>query len=225
MFRWLNGPGAVFRHALPGSTNYINAYDRSGNLLRAIDSSALGKNQQDEDEENGAEADDEEAEEGEFKATRKEKARKPPRKETTEGTPLPKENLEDLMPFPLNRQFRSQPVLSEELKDEIWKRIMEEGKSIRDVSATLGVEMNRVGAVVRLKGVEREWEKQVCEACEKTFAHLAKSLRIQMMRENISISLEDYHHGYQNNYNSLILYLCPFVLSISTPRRFSELIS
>ena len=34
MFNWLNGPGAAFRNPLPGSTNYLNAYDPSGRLIR-----------------------------------------------------------------------------------------------------------------------------------------------------------------------------------------------
>ena len=76
---------------------------------------------------------------------------------------LPKETAPDLMPFPMNPKFRSQPVLSEELKDEIYKRVMEEKKSVRDVSAALGVEMRRVGAVVRLKAVEKQWEQEVCQ--------------------------------------------------------------
>ena len=65
------------------------------------------------------------------------------------------------MPFPLIRQFRSQHVLSEELKDAIYDRIMVNGESVRNVSAALGVEMNRVAAVVRLKAVEKQWEEQV----------------------------------------------------------------
>lgn len=84
-------------------------------------------------------------------------------KEKVGARALPRETTEDLMPFPLNRRFWSQAVLSEELKDSVWKRVMEDGKSVRDVSAVLGVEMRRVAAVVRLKAVEKEWEKQVCE--------------------------------------------------------------
>ncbi|KAL1957738.1 hypothetical protein VTO42DRAFT_5581 [Malbranchea cinnamomea] len=38
MFEWLNGPGAVFKNPLPGSTNYLSAYDRQGKLLRANES-------------------------------------------------------------------------------------------------------------------------------------------------------------------------------------------
>ena len=74
---------------------------------------------------------------------------------------VPPETARDLMPFPLNRAFISQPILSDELREEIWTRIMKDGKSVRTVSAELGVEMSRVGAVVRLKEVEREWQRIV----------------------------------------------------------------
>jgi hypothetical protein len=64
-------------------------------------------------------------------------------------------------PFPLNPTFRSTPVLSEELKEEIYKRAVDSGKSVRSVSAELGVSLERVGAVVRLKEVERKWQREV----------------------------------------------------------------
>jgi hypothetical protein len=82
------------------------------------------------------------------------------KEEDNKGT-IPPENTRDLMPFPLNRSFISQAVLSDELREEIWKRIMKDSKSVREVSAELGVEMSRVGAVVRLKEVEKEWERVV----------------------------------------------------------------
>ena len=158
MFRWLNGPGEVFRKPLPGSTNYLNAYDRSGNLMRAQKASAdKGRNKQQEtdDKEQDMEGDEEDASSSEKSDVR--------RSGTGDQPPvITKETVEDLMPFPMNRAFRSQSVLSEELKDVIWKRVMDDGKSVRDVSAALGVEMRRVAAVVRLKGVENEWNKQVC---------------------------------------------------------------
>lgn len=68
---------------------------------------------------------------------------------------------EQLQPFPQNRFFKSQPVLSENLREEVWRRVMVEGKSVRVVSAELGIEMRRVGAVVRLKEVEKDWAKKV----------------------------------------------------------------
>ncbi|KAI4185169.1 MAG: hypothetical protein LQ346_005967 [Caloplaca aetnensis] len=76
------------------------------------------------------------------------------------GRPIPKETGEDLMPFPMNRQFRAQPVLSEELRDEIYRMISQEGKSVRIVSEKLEVDMQRVGAVYRLKTIENQWVQE-----------------------------------------------------------------
>lgn len=61
------------------------------------------------------------------------------------------------MPFPGNPAFISEPILSEETRESIWTRVMQDGQSVRDVSASLGIEMRRVGAVVRLMEVEKEW--------------------------------------------------------------------
>ena len=68
---------------------------------------------------------------------------------------------ESVTPFILNPTFISQPILSEEMREDIWKRIMQDGQSVREVSATLGVDMRRVGAVVRLKEIEKEWLRMV----------------------------------------------------------------
>lgn len=136
MFNWLNGPGAVFRHPLPGSTNYLNAYDATGRLIRTTDRKRPG---------------DPDSEES------------PSLEKNIEGEKaIPRETLDDLMPFPMNRQFRSEPVLSEELKDEIFRQWKEDGKTVRRISADMQVEMRRVGAVLRLKSVEEEWRNQVC---------------------------------------------------------------
>lgn len=65
------------------------------------------------------------------------------------------------MPFPLNKHFISHPILSEELREEIWRRVTAEKKSVRIVSVELGVEMRRVGAVVRLMEIEKQWRAEV----------------------------------------------------------------
>jgi Eukaryotic mitochondrial regulator protein len=64
-------------------------------------------------------------------------------------------------PFPLNRHFFSQPILSENLREEIWRRVKVDKKSVRSVSVELGVEMRRVGAVVRLVELEKQWRAEV----------------------------------------------------------------
>ena len=163
MFRWLNGPGSAFRHPLPGSTNYLNAYDRYGDLIRAKDRSR-GRIEEEDDKEDEREANKEEDtdEDGVIIPKRTRKTKDARIKGPKNAPALPKESTEDLMPYPMNPQFRSQHVLSEELKDAIYERVMIGGQSVRNVSATLGVEMNRVGAVVRLKALEKEWEKEVC---------------------------------------------------------------
>lgn len=148
MFRWLNGPGAVFKDPLPGSTNYLTAYNASGRLWR------LDQRKEPEEKDDG--------EDGEALVEGEKAAQREGEQNLAMGEPIPVETSEDFAPFPTNRQFRSEPVLSEELREEIWNRVISQGKSVRAVSADLGVEMNRVGAVVRLKTVEKEWLKQVC---------------------------------------------------------------
>jgi len=72
-----------------------------------------------------------------------------------------KESREDLRPFPLNQHFISESIVSEELRQEIWRRVQVEKKSVRTVSVELGVEMRRVGAVVRLVELERRQRAEV----------------------------------------------------------------
>ncbi|KAL9576902.1 MAG: hypothetical protein Q9212_006733 [Teloschistes hypoglaucus] len=150
MFRWLNGPGQAFRDPLPGSTNYLNAYDPQGNLIRARDD---GRAPRQDDSGN-------ETREGNEDGSEPASGRLEVEQNIASGKPIPREQADDLIPFPMNRQFRSQPVLSEELRDEIYRRITEETKSVRRVSAELGVEMNRVGAVFRLKTIEHQWRQE-----------------------------------------------------------------
>jgi hypothetical protein len=71
-----------------------------------------------------------------------------------------RDNFRD-RPFPLNPFFRSHPVLSEELKNHIHELVTVRGRSVRSVSARLGVSLERVGAVVRLKEVEKKWIEEV----------------------------------------------------------------
>lgn len=67
----------------------------------------------------------------------------------------------DFKPFPKNDNFISQPVTSEALREAVWERIMKNGLSVKEVSKELGIEMSRVGAIVRLKEVEKAWQRQV----------------------------------------------------------------
>ena len=79
-----------------------------------------------------------------------------------------KESEDDLRPFPLNQHFRSESILSESLREEIWRRVQIEKKSVRTVSVELGVEMRRVGAVVRLVELEKKQREEV--SCQSSTA-------------------------------------------------------
>lgn len=64
-------------------------------------------------------------------------------------------------PFPNNSHFISEPVLSEELRNEVYVRVKEQNKSPRAVSVELGIDMNRIAAVVRLVELERRQREKV----------------------------------------------------------------
>ncbi|ETI23465.1 hypothetical protein G647_05267 [Cladophialophora carrionii CBS 160.54] len=148
---WLNGPGENFRYPLPASTNYLSAYDRRGNLLRGKDQeqNVQGESSKEKSPDDPMTADEEALEAAATETDRQ-----------GQGYTLPKESLDDLRPFPLNKNFVSQSILSEELRNEIWERVQQHGKSVRQVSMEMGVDMRRVAAVVRLTEVERRMKAE-----------------------------------------------------------------
>lgn len=68
---------------------------------------------------------------------------------------------ESSRPFPGNRNFVSESVLSEDLRNEVYVRVVEKKKSLRAVSVELGIDMKRIAAVVRLVEMERRQRAQV----------------------------------------------------------------
>jgi len=143
LFRWLNTSGANFASPLADSTNYLSAYNVQGELRRVVEQREKEQNAQ-------------KTSRAEGKHSENSAPKDPNEKERT-----PPETTRDLRPFPLNPSFISQPVLSEDFREVIWERIMKDGQSVREVSADLKVEMSRVGAVVRLKVIEKEWQRIV----------------------------------------------------------------
>jgi hypothetical protein len=65
------------------------------------------------------------------------------------------------MPFPNNVHFRSQSVLSEKAREMIWESVMVKGMPLKAVSAQFHVDVRRVAAVVRMKEIEKKWEREV----------------------------------------------------------------
>ena len=101
----------------------------------------------------------------------------------------PKERPGDMRPFPLNQAFRSESVLSEELREEVYRQVVGAGVDVSTVSAAFGIDLRRVAAVVRLKSIEKGWESEV----SSTFPHscISKEMCATMMIMKFSISLED----------------------------------
>lgn len=64
-------------------------------------------------------------------------------------------------PFPHNPVFISESILSEELRNEIYEQVINKGKSVKTVSVMFGVDMRRIGAVVRLVELEKRMKAEV----------------------------------------------------------------
>jgi len=164
MWEWLKGPGKAVRDPLAGSTNYLGAYDKQGNLLRA-------RRNQNDNGERDAMGDDEdtivqrELDEGlddvQMEANAVDRATKRAEKEERDDRGgIPRERQSDLRPYPLNQSFRSQPVLSEALREQLYIQVTTYKHDLPSVAATFGVDVRRVAAVVRLKTVEKQWEEE-----------------------------------------------------------------
>ncbi|KAK5123800.1 hypothetical protein LTR85_002436 [Meristemomyces frigidus] len=165
MWAWLKGPGKAFRDPLPGSTNYLSAYDKQGNLLRARrnqarDKDREGRGEVDEDEDAIVQRElDQGLDDTQMEQNAVDRATKRAEKEEREERGgVPRERQSDLRPYPLNQSFRSQPVLSEELREQLYIQVAMFKHDLPSVAATLGVDIRRVAAVVRLKTIEKQWE-------------------------------------------------------------------
>ena len=169
MFAWLNGPGKAFRKPLPLSTNYLSAYDKQGNLLRGQPDNSRNRRRNDAElDEDESDIQARELQEGLTQETVDKRAdarerRRLERIELEDRGGVPAERASDLRPYPLNRQFRSQPVLSEELRRQLYELVVEQGLDVKSVSASLGVDIRRVAAVVRLESLERQWVDEVSD--------------------------------------------------------------
>lgn len=165
MAEWLAGPGYKFRRAFPGSTNYMSAYDKTGGLIRRKqqrESRDVIDPQVEAREEERALKEEEEADLDEAERQERKEARIEARaKQAAFLKRTPRERQSDMSPYPLNRNFKSEAVLSEELREELYRQIIVKKMDLQGVSAAYGVDMRRVAAVVRLKTVEKQWIEDV----------------------------------------------------------------
>ncbi|OHF03359.1 hypothetical protein CORC01_01412 [Colletotrichum orchidophilum] len=99
--------------------------------------------------------------------------------------------LNEDQPFPMNPFFRSQPVLSEELREEVFTRVKNKKESLKLVSAELGIDVRRVAAVVRMKEIEKQWEAESADLSiipqRKPFARpYAKAIMAMLPQTHLS---------------------------------------
>lgn len=131
------------------------------------------------------------------------------------------DNDGNALPFPANKYFKSQPVLSEGSREIIYKDVMEKGLPIKAVSAKYNVDVRRVAAVIRLKEIEKRWIREVSSSSLPSLLgyHTPRPVSVSPgypasrrrrrrrrlasydeLQEN-SISLEDIPHGYKAFFN------------------------
>ena len=177
MYQWLLGSGDKYRKAKPDGPNYLDSpMSRTQNATRRQGNAPQAKTPMEEVTEAVGQLDEVPAspedvtgsavrtatgpmsEEEEYYDTmnRLKKARDAPSTASRRDQTAQKQ-----YPFPSNHHFVSQPVLSEELKEAIYKDIKAQGKTVRETSERFQVSMERVGAVVRMKQMERDWLEQV----------------------------------------------------------------
>ncbi|KAF5323422.1 hypothetical protein D9611_005541 [Ephemerocybe angulata] len=69
-------------------------------------------------------------------------------------------------PFPMNPSFRPPPPISDSQREAMYREFMSdpEGNSVRVLSQRYNLSIKRVDAILRLKGMERDW-RQVGSIC------------------------------------------------------------
>jgi hypothetical protein len=146
---WLESSGEQYRRPTPGRPNYLRPEDGGGHQLDAQSDAAAAR----EDSGRSSMLGDMEAQVGDEVAQsvtrRMQQAVKP-----SKLPPNPR-------PYGLNLYYRSERVLSEELKEAIYLQWAEHSASLKDISQRYFVCVERVGAVIRMKQIERNWLKEV----------------------------------------------------------------
>jgi hypothetical protein len=175
MYQWLLGKGDKFKNPSPNGPNYLDApfAPKKGNA-KGKDGDLRGKTPMEEvteaigqldevpaspevDTDSATQAgsgkmSDEEEYYDTMNRLKKARGSKSSRRDDLEV---------NLQPFPQNPHFISEPVLSEDLKEAIYKDVKMENRTVRETSEHYKVSMERVGAVVRMKQMERDWLEQV----------------------------------------------------------------
>lgn len=147
--------GNNFYDPIGYTTNYLGAYMPNGLMRRVVDQSRKLER----DKTKLKERLEEEKDDKSRAKLMADLARVEKRIEASKGQ-VPPAKDEDNKPFPSNPLFSSQAILTDIMKDMIFKE-MEEGINMRDISRRYQIDLRRVAAVYRLKLVEMEWKRDV----------------------------------------------------------------
>lgn len=167
-FGWLNGPGRRYKEFNPtlGPTYLPPAFGPAARFAEgqgAEEKELVDKEEEGEEGEEGAEQEDGNEAAGELEGQEEKRGRREGKDagDRDRGT-RPRQRLH---PYPLNTAFQSEPVLSEALRERLWREVVVRKKDIMVVGARYNVSNERVAAVARLKQVEKDWEAQVSLMC------------------------------------------------------------
>jgi hypothetical protein len=181
---WLDSTGEQYRRPRPGSTNYLQDKD-GGGRERLVGGGGGKKGRQRGQDEEGAQ---EEGEEGLEELLPEDDAaaggaERPSgllaemessvggEVEAAAGAEGTRARLQGAvkkgrlnrgpMPYGLNRYYRSERVLSEELREAIFAEWKQKEMPLAEISQRYQVCVERVAAVVRMKQIERDWLDEV----------------------------------------------------------------
>ncbi|POS87240.1 hypothetical protein EPUL_001455 [Erysiphe pulchra] len=169
MFKWLNRVGKNLQEPINDSTNYLSAYSVSGNLRRVEERTVEHLRKVEEIRTLIKENPD-------IKEEKQNELSRLEEQYLMESRKIPAPTRRDMMPFPANKDFVSEPVLGPWLQNEIWADVTVRGMTVKEVSSLRGVEMSRVAAVVRLLEVEKAWKEQGKEMADKYAETLVEML-------------------------------------------------
>lgn len=68
-----------------------------------------------------------------------------------------------LHPFPQNLHCRTASIISDDLKQQIYSEVVEDGALTQEIAHKYGIKIARVEAIVKLQQIEKSWREEVCK--------------------------------------------------------------
>ncbi|TFK41967.1 eukaryotic mitochondrial regulator protein-domain-containing protein [Crucibulum laeve] len=106
----------------------------------------------------------------------------------------PRKWLGNEVPFPMNPTFKPPPPLSSEIRERMYNAFMQdpEKNSVRALAQRYHVSIKRVDAILRLKGLEKDWQKQGKQLQTGFQAGMEKLLMVKSISPSTSVDADRY---------------------------------